>query len=352
MRTQMGRLWGKVLGVDLGTSNTRIYERGRSKDKRVRDGIVLREPTVVAVDAKNFRVLEAGNAAKMMIGKTPGQIQAVRPLEGGVIADFEVAGALLEKFFSSINCVSLFNRPSVVICIPEGVTAVEKRAVEDAALDAGAKSVALIEEPIAAAIGAGLKIENPRGCMIVDIGGGTTEAAVISLGGVVVSNTVRIAGNELDKAIIEHLKRKHGVVIGDVTAETLKKNIGSVHPEFDSAKGMLVRGLDITKGLPVSLEIGSGEIRSAMFECLGKMAECVRQTLNETPPELSADIYDTGMVLTGGGSLLRGMSQLLSQVTKVKVRVAERPLDCVVTGLGRIIENPDRYPDLLHFRGK
>lgn len=345
-------MFGKILGVDLGTSNTRIFEKGRSKDKRMRDGIVLREPTVVAVDSKSFRVLEAGNAAKMMLGKTPGQIQAVRPLEGGVIADFEVAGALLEKFFSGINCVSLFNRPKVVMCIPEGVTAVEKRAVEDAALDAGAKSVALIEEPIAAAIGAGLKIENPRGCMVVDIGGGTTEAAVISLGGVVVSKTVRIAGNELDKAIIEYLKRKYGVVIGDVTAETLKRNIGSVHPSCDASKGMLIRGLDIVKGLPVTIEVGSAEIRNAMFECVGKMAECVRQTLSETPPELSADIYDGGMILTGGGSLLRGMSQLLSQVTQVKVKVADKPLDCVVNGLGKIIERPEKYTGLLQFRGK
>jgi rod shape-determining protein MreB len=348
----MGMLWGKILGVDLGTSNTRIYEKGRNKDKRVRDGIVLREPTVVAVDSKNFRVLEAGNAAKMMLGKTPGQIQAVRPLEGGVIADFEVAGALLEKFFSGINCVSLFNRPRVVMCIPEGVTAVEKRAVEDAALDAGAKSVALIEEPVAAAIGAGMKIDNPRGCMVVDIGGGTTEAAVISMGGIVVSKTVRIAGNELDKAIIEYLKRKYGVVIGDVTAETLKRNIGSVYPECDSPKGMIVRGLDIAKGLPVTLELGSVEIRNAMFECVAKMAECVRRTLSETPPELSADIYDNGMVLTGGGSLLRGMNKLLAQITQVKVKTADKPLDCVVTGLGRIIENPDRYHGLLNFRSK
>lgn len=345
----MARLWGKVLGVDLGTSNTRIYEKG---NRRLKDGVVLREPTVVAVDRKSCRVLEAGNAAKMMLGKTPGEIQAVRPLEGGVIADFEVAGALLEKFFANINCNSFLSRPKVVICIPEGVTAVEKRAVEDAALDAGAKSVALIEEPIAAAIGAGMKIEQARGCMIVDIGGGTTEAAVISMGGVVVSKTIRVAGNELDSAIITYLRRKHGIVVGDVTAETLKKSIGSVHPMADLTKPMQIRGLEVGRGLPVVREVTSAELRGAMFECMGKIAECVRSTLAATPPELSSDLFDAGLVVAGGGALLHGMEPLLSQITQVKVQIAQRPLDCVVLGLGRIIETPEKFPGLIQFRGK
>ena len=299
----------KSIGIDLGTANTLVYLRGR--------GIVLREPSVVAVEAKSRKVVAVGSEAKMMLGKTPGSITAVRPLKNGVIAEFDVTAAMLRFYFKKVSGSTIFSRPKVMICIPYGVTEVEKRAVEDVTLEAGAQSVALIEEPMAAAVGSGLRIEDARGSMIVDIGGGTTEVAVLSLGGIVMSNSMRVAGDELDSAIVAYIKRKYNVLIGETTAEILKKRIGSVHPDTDRGE-MEVRGRNLLSGLPAIVTINSAEIREAMSDEVQHIVEAIRSTLENTPPELASDIYDTGIMLSGGGAMLNGLDLLISRVTGIR----------------------------------
>ncbi|MBQ7475332.1 MAG: rod shape-determining protein [Clostridia bacterium] len=333
----------KSIGIDLGTANTIVYLKGR--------GIVLREPSVVAIDQRGKHVVAVGSEAKMMLGKTPGSITALRPLKDGVIAEFDATAAMLRHFFKKVSGNTIMSRLKVIICIPYGVTEVEKRAVEDVTLEAGAQSVALIEEPVAAAIGSGLRVEDARGSMIVDIGGGTTEVAVLSLGGIVLSTSLRTAGDELDDAISAYIKRKYNVLIGDVTAEMLKKRIGSVHPSFD--KGVMeVRGRNLLNGLPAIINVTSVEIRESMAEQIKSIIESIRVTLENTPPELSSDIYDTGIVLSGGGALLPGLDLLVSRITGIRTVVAKNPLDCVAIGIGRVIESVGELSGVVNFRGR
>lgn len=333
----------KHLGIDLGTANTLIHVKGR--------GIVLREPSVVAVDEHENKVLAVGNAARLMIGKTPGVITAYRPLKDGVIADFEVTANMLHQFFLKvIGGTLLFNRPKVVVCVPYGVTGVEKRAFEDSVLEAGAKSVALIEEPIAAAIGADLRIGTPRATMVVDIGGGTTEVAVMSLGGLVLANSLRTAGDAMDNAIVSYMKRRYNVLIGNVTAETLKKSIGSVDPSTDVGS-LEIRGRNLISGLPATLSISSAELREAMQEQIIHILDCIKTTLEKTPPEVAADIYDNGIRLTGGGAMIRGIDKLITDVTGVNAYVAQKPLDSVIKGIGKVIDKGDAF-GLLEYRSK
>ncbi len=332
----------KHLGIDLGTANTLVYVKGK--------GIVLREPSVVAVDEQENRVLAVGHNARMMIGKTPGVITAYRPLKDGVIADFEVTANMLHQFFLKACGPLVFNRPKVIVCVPYGVTGVEKRAFEDSVLEAGAKSVALIEEPIAAAIGAGLRIGGARGTMVVDIGGGTTEVAVMSLGGLVLANSLRVGGDSIDNAIVSYMKRRYNVLIGNMTAETLKKTIGSVDPSTD-AGSLEIRGRNLISGLPATLSISSAELREAMAEQISAIIECVKVTLEKTPPELSADIFDSGIRLTGGGAAIRGLDKLMTQVTGVTAYTAPKPLESVIAGIGMIIEKGDKF-NLLVYRSK
>ncbi|MBR5444564.1 MAG: rod shape-determining protein [Clostridia bacterium] len=319
----------KSIGIDLGTANTLVYVKGR--------GIALREPSVVAVEAKSRRVVAVGSEAKMMLGKTPGSIVAMRPLKDGVIAEFDITAAMLRQYFKKVAGNTIMSRPKVIICSPYGVTEVERRAVEDVTLEAGAQSVALIEEPIAAAIGSGLRVEDARGSMIVDIGGGTTEVAVLSLGGIVLSTSLRIAGDELDEAIIAYIKRKYSILIGDVTAEMLKKRIGSVHPAADTG-AVSIQGRNLLNGLPAIVSISSAEIREAMSDQVQHIVESIRTTLENTPPELASDIYDTGIMLSGGGALLKGLDLLISRVTGIRTVIAKGPIDSVAIGIGRIIE--------------
>jgi len=333
----------RSIGIDLGTANTIVYVKGK--------GIILREPSVVAVESRSGKVVAVGADAKLMLGKTPGSITAIRPLKDGVIADFDVASAMLHNFFKKVSGKTFFTRPRVVICVPYGVTEVERRAVEDATLEAGAQSVALIEEPIAAAIGAGLRIGGARGCMIVDIGGGTTEVAVISLGGIVVSTPLRVAGDELDEAVVNYLKRKYNVLIGETSAEHLKKSIGSVHPNTDRGE-MTVRGRNMLSGLPAAVTLSSANIREAISEPVSHIADCLRTTLENTPPEISGDIYDTGIMLAGGGALLGGLDVLLSHITGIRVVCAKNPLDAVAVGIGRFIEAEDKFRNTVKFRSK
>lgn len=321
---------GKKIGIDLGTANTLIYMEGK--------GIILRAPSVVAVEKQTGKVVAVGLEAKKMIGKTPGTITAYRPLKDGVIADFEVTSMMLHQFLHKIDAGSFFNRPSIIVCMPYGATEVEKRAVEDATLEAGVKSVFLIEEPIAAAIGAGLRVSGARGSMIVDIGGGTTEVAVVSLGGIVVSHSLRVAGDELDDAIIQYLRDKYSVLIGEGTAELLKRKIGSVHPSVN--RGTLkVYGRSLRSGLGAEIEVSSAAIREALSDKVEEIIATIKETLEDTPPELSADIYDLGIMLAGGGAMLGGLATLISERTGIRVTIAKRPLEAVCLGIGRVIES-------------
>ncbi len=333
----------KSIGIDLGTANTLVYAKGR--------GIVLREPSVVAVEAKSHKVVAVGNEAKLMLGKTPGSIIAMRPLKDGVIAEFDITAAMLHHYFKKVSGSTIFSRPKVIICIPYGVTEVEKRAVEDVTLEAGAQSVALIEEPIAAAVGSGLRVEDARGSMIIDIGGGTTEVAVLSLGGIVLSRSLRTAGVELDEAITAYIKRKYNVLIGETTAELLKKRIGSAHPATDRG-AMEVRGRNLLSGLPAVVTIPSAEVREAMSGEIEQIVEVIRSTLENTPPELAADIYDTGIMLSGGGALLAGLDLLISRVTGIRTVVAKAPIDSVAVGIGRVIESGNDMSGILNYRTK
>lgn len=324
------------MAIDLGTANTLVYVKGQ--------GIVLSEPSVVAINKDTQRVRAVGSEGKNMIGRTPGNIVAIRPMRDGVIADFEITEAMLRYFIKKVSNTRMMAFPRVAICIPSGITAVEKRAVTESASQAGAKKVFTIEEPMAAAIGAGLPVQEPQGCMIVDIGGGTTEVAVISLGGIVNFKSVPIAGDELDQAIIQHLKRTYNMMVGERTAEEIKIQIGSAYPLKEELE-MQVKGRDQVMGLPKILTITSEEIREALREPVSAIVDGVRVTLERTEPELSADIVDRGMVLAGGGALLRGLDQLLSKETGLHVTVTEDPLTAVVLGTGKYLEGLRHFQD-------
>jgi rod shape-determining protein MreB len=319
---------GRDMAVDLGTANTLVYVRGR--------GIVLSEPSVVAIDQRTGDVHAVGVEAKRMLGRTPGSISAIRPLKDGVIADFDVTEQMLRHFIQKVH-QHRFAHPRVVVCVPSGVTGVEKRAVEEATLSAGARQAYLIEEPMAAAIGAGLPVAEPTGNMIVDIGGGTTEVAVISLGGIVVSQSLRVGGDEMDEAIINHIKREYKLLIGQQTAEEIKLEVGSAHPLKEEVQAE-VRGRDMLTGLPKTVILSSEEVRHALEEPVSQIIDAIKSTLDKTPPELSADIMDRGIVLAGGGALLQGLDQRLRQETHMPTHLAESPLTCVAVGSGRSLE--------------
>lgn len=326
-----GRL-GRDIGIDLGTANTLVYVRGR--------GIVIDEPSVLARDQETKEILAVGNKAKEMVGRTPGNIVAIRPLRDGVIADFDTTERMLRDFLVKANRRMSWVRPRVVIAVPSGVTEVEKRAVIDAAISAGAKDARVIEEPMAAAIGVGLPVQEPTGNMIVDIGGGTTEVAVISLGGIVAHRSIRIGGDEMDDAIIQHIRRNYNLLIGERTAETIKKTIGTACPQ-ETESSLEVRGRDLVTGLPKTITITSEEVREALAEPVASILEGVKVTLEQTPPELAADIMDRGIVMAGGGALLTGLDQLIAGETGMPVHVTEEPLQAVVKGTGLVLEHYD-----------
>jgi rod shape-determining protein MreB len=328
------------IGVDLGTANTLVFVKGK--------GIVIREPSVVAVDERTNpkTVVAVGADAKRMIGRTPGSITAVRPIKDGVIADFDMTADMLKAFIKRAISSSPFNRARVMICIPSGVTEVERRAVHDAAKSAGARYVSLIEEPMAAAIGAGLPVLEATGSMIVDIGGGTSEVAVISLGDIVTSKSVRVAGDNFDEAIISYVKRTFNLLIGERSAEDIKLKLGSAYP-YEGEAAMEIKGRNLIDGLPKSVEITSEQVRQALADPVDEILDSIRYTLDRTPPELAADIIERGITLTGGGALLRGLDKLIAAETGMPVKVAENPLDCVVNGTGICLEK-----DLLGFNDR
>ncbi len=319
---------GRDMAVDLGTANTLVYVRGR--------GIVLSEPSVVAIDHASGEVHAVGVEAKRMLGRTPGTISAIRPLKDGVIADFDVTEQMLRHFIQKVH-QHRFAHPRVVVCVPSGVTGVEKRAVEEATRNAGARDAYLIEEPMAAAIGAGLPVSEPTGNMVVDVGGGTTEVAVISLGGIVVSVSLRLGGDEMDEAIISHVKREYKLLIGNQTAEEIKLEVGSAFRLKEEVQAE-VRGRDMLTGLPKTVIISSEEVRHAMEEPVSQIVDAIKSTLDKTPPELAADIMDRGIVLAGGGALLSGLDERLRHETQMPVQLAESPLTCVAVGSGRSLE--------------
>lgn len=321
-------LFSNDIGIDLGTANTLVYVRDQ--------GIVLREPSVVAVRAGTNEVLAVGDDAKRMLGRTPGNIVAIRPLKDGVIADFEVTEAMLRHFIKKVHSRRWMARPRVVIAVPSGITEVEKRAVRESALHAGAREVFLIEEPMAAAIGAGLPVQDASGNLVVDIGGGTTEVALISLSGIVYSRSVRVAGDELDEAIVQYMKRAYNLMIGERTAEEIKIRLGSAYP-LGKESSMDVKGRDLVAGLPKTIPITSQEIREAMLDPLNTIIEAVRVTLERCPPELAADLVDRGVYLAGGGALLRGLDKLLAEETGLPVHVADDPLSAVGEGAGQVL---------------
>jgi rod shape-determining protein MreB len=325
-------LFSSDLAIDLGTANTVIYVKGK--------GIVLSEPSVVAVKKGTNIVLQVGRDAKEMLGRTPGSIVAIRPLKDGVIADFDITEAMLKHFIVKVHNRKTLVRPRIVVGVPSGITQVEKRAIRDAAEQAGAREVYLMEEPMAAAIGAGLPIQDPVGNMIIDIGGGTTEVAVISLAGIVYAKSIRIAGDEMDEAIVQHLKRKYNLLVGERTAEGIKIQIGSAFP-FDEPRKMVVKGRDLIEGIPKAVTINDSDIREALHDPIYAILDAVRTALERTPPELAADIADKGIVMAGGGAMLHGLDLLISHETHLKVRVAEDPLSCVVLGTGRALDELD-----------
>lgn len=321
--------FSRDIGIDLGTANTLVYVKGK--------GIVIREPSVVAVDVKTNATLAVGLEAKEMIGRTPGSISAIRPLKDGVIADFEVTEDMLRHFIHKAINSGFLSRPRIIVCIPSGVTEVERRAVEEATLSAGAKSVKVIAEPMAAAIGAGLQVDEAAGCMVVDIGGGTSEVAVISLGDIVTSCSVRTAGDDFDEAIISYIKKKYNLLIGERTAEDIKIKLGSAYPGIEEST-MEVKGRNLLDGLPKNITVSSEEVREALADPISTIVDAIRSTLEITPPELAADIIDNGIMLTGGGALLRSLDQLINRETGMPVHIAENPLDCVVNGTGKCLD--------------
>lgn len=329
-------LFSNDMGIDLGTANTLIYLNGK--------GIVLREPSVVAVRSKTGRVLAVGNEAKEMLGRTPKDIEAIRPMRDGVIADFAMVEEMIRYFIRKVHRRQFFLRPRIVIGIPSTITEVEKRAVQESAEKAGAREVYLIEESFAAAIGANIPIEEPIGNMVVDIGGGTTEASVISLGGMVVSKSIRVGGTEFDQTLIQYVKKSHNIIIGDRTAEQVKIDIGNAFPEEDKEDEVIeIRGRDASRGLPKILELPRREIRECIQSPLNRILDLIIETLDETPPELSSDILELGIILTGGGSLLKGLPEFISSHTAVPVSLADNPLDCVAVGTGKYLEQIERF---------
>lgn len=324
------------IGVDLGTANILVYLKG--------SGIVLREPSVVAIDRNTNKILAIGEEAKTMLGRTPGNIVAIRPLREGVIADYDMTQSMLENVIQRVAGKSLFFKPRVVICIPSGVTTVEKRAVLEAAIQSGASKTYLVEEPIAAAMGAGLEISESRGAMVVDIGGGTTDIAVMSLGGVVVSDSLRVGGDKFDEAIVRFVKKERNVLIGEPTAEEIKIKVATVF-KGNRQTEIEVRGRDLVSGLPTTIKLTSDEIYRALKEPVATLVSCVRSVLEKTPPELSSDIIDRGIVLTGGGALLDGMPELLQAETGIATIVADSPLECVAVGTGKVLSSLQKLKD-------
>jgi rod shape-determining protein MreB len=325
-------MFSNDLAIDLGTANTLIYIKGK--------GIILSEPSVVAIKKGTNQVLKVGREAKEMLGRTPGSIVAIRPLKDGVIADFDVTEQMIRAFILKSHNRKALVRPRVIVGVPSGITQVEKRAIRDSADQAGAREVYLIEEPMAAAIGAGLPVQEPTGSMIVDIGGGTTEVAVISLSGIVYSQSVRIAGDEMDEAITQYLKRKYNLLIGERTSENIKIQIGSAYP-FDEPRKMDVKGRDLVDGIPKTLAIIDSDIREALHDTVYAIVDAIKTALERTPPELAADIAEKGIVLAGGGALLHGLDTLIALETHLKVRVADDPLSCVVLGTGKVLDELD-----------
>ncbi|MEA5083964.1 MAG: rod shape-determining protein [Lachnospiraceae bacterium] len=326
-------MFSRDMGIDLGTANTLVYVKGK--------GIVVNEPSVVAINTLTKEVLAVGNEAKEMIGRTPGNIVAIRPMKDGVIADFDITQAMLRYFIDKAYTRSLFGpKPRVIVCVPSGVTEVEKRAVMEATIGAGAKNndAYLIEEPMAASIGAGLPVEEPTGSMVVDIGGGTSEVAVISLGGIVTSTSLRVAGDEIDSYIINYIKKEYNLAIGERTAEEIKITIGCAYPK-EKDESLDIRGRDLISGLPKTVNITSTEILDAISEPIYSIIDCIKQTLEATPPELAADIMEYGITLTGGGALLSGLDTLITKETGMPVNIADEPLNCVVLGTGRVLEH-------------
>ena len=336
-------MFTRDIGVDLGTANTLVCLKGK--------GIIMREPSVVAYDVRNDAVRAVGKEAKEMIGRTPGSIVAVRPLKDGVIADFDVTAAMLKRFVSVALKGSFFSRVRMVICIPSGVTEVESRAVVDAAKMAGASEIDLVEEPMAAAVGAGLPVTEATGNMIVDVGGGTSEVAVISLGDIVTAQSIRVAGDDFDEAIINYIRRKHNLIIGNRTAEQIKIEIGSAKP-YENEGSVEIKGRNQVDGLPANVVITSAEVRKAMADPINQIIDTIRVTLEKTPPELSADIIDRGITFTGGGALLRGFAELIAEETGIPVTVAQNPLDCVVLGAAKRLENDSMFENYVFRRGK
>lgn len=324
-------LFSQDIGIDLGTSNTVVYAKGK--------GVIIREPSVVAVDVRETpsKVVAVGSEAKTMIGRTPGSITAVKPLKNGVIADYEMTADMLGELIKKAQGKSPFSRARVMLCIPSGVTEVERRAVHDAARNAGARYVSLIEVPMAAAIGAGLPVGEPVGSMIADLGAGTSEVAVVSLGDIVASNSVRVGGDDMDDAIVAYIRRRHNLLIGLRTAEDIKIKIGSAYP-YDGEAAMNIKGRNLLDGLPKNIEITSAEVREALADCVNQITDMICDTLEKTPPELASDIIDRGLTLSGGGAMLRGMDKLISHVTKMPVRVCKNPLDCAAVGTGKCLE--------------
>jgi len=320
---------GRDMAVDLGTANTLVYVRGR--------GIVLNEPSVVAINTRNGAILAVGAEAKRMIGRTPGHIMAIRPLKDGVIADFDVTEKMLRYFIQAVHKRRFLAKPRVVICVPSGITGVEQRAVEEASIQAGARAAYIIEEPMAAAIGAGLPVHEPAGNMVVDIGGGTTEVAVISLGGIVTSQSIRIGGDELDDSIISYIKKEYSLMLGERTAEEIKMAIGSAFPLPDEPHAE-IRGRDLVSGLPKTIIVSADEIRKAIEEPVNAIIDAVKNTLDKTPPELAADIMDKGIVLTGGGGMLKGLDERLKHETGMPIHTTDNPLDSVAIGSGKCLE--------------
>ena len=326
---------GKDMGIDLGTANTLVFVKGK--------GIVLREPSVVAMNNMTKKTLAVGSEAKLMIGRTPGNIVAIRPLKDGVIADFDTAQTMMKNLIEKVSTKNAFKSPRIIVCYPSGVTEVEKRAIEEATKLSGARDVVLMEEPMAAAIGAGLPVSEPTGSMIVDIGGGTTEVAIISLGGIVTSKSLRVAGDELDQAIISYIKKEFNLMVGERTAEQVKMEIGSAYKvDGDEDMIMEIKGRDMISGLPKIVEISESQVREALKEPVYQIIESIKTTLEKTPPELAADIMEKGIMLAGGGAYLRGLDILINKETNMPVHIAEAPLDCVVLGAGKALEDFDK----------
>ena len=330
------------MAIDLGTANTLVYVKGR--------GIVLNEPSVVAIMNKGGKkqVLEVGNAAKMMLGRTPGNIEAIRPMRDGVIADFEVAEEMIKHFIRKVHNRRSFANPMIIICVPSGATAVERRAIQESALSAGARRVYLIEEPMAAAIGANLPVTEATGSMIVDIGGGTTEVAVLSLGGIVYARSVRVGGDKMDEAIISYIRRHHNLLVGEASAERIKKEVGCARaPEKAQETRITIKGRDLLNGVPKEISLSQAQIADALQEPVSQIIEAVKVALEATPPELAADIVDKGIVLTGGGALLTNLDQLLRVETGLPVSIADEPLSCVALGTGKVLEHINTHKQVL-----